>query len=352
LLVCSLIITCSAFAAAEDAPASADAEQPVSYYRQVRPILQRHCSGCHQAAKKGGELLLTSYEGFQTGGTLGPAFTPGKPEESAVIQYVSGEEPLMPLNAEPLDLQQIETIARWITEGAKDDTPPMAQDTITAENPPSYARPPVITALAYSPDSTLLAVSGFHEILVHEADGSGLAARLVGRAQRINALAFSPDGTILAAVGGTPALFGEVQFWDVQQKKLLASETVSFDTLFGASFSDDGTMFAFGGADNRAYVYRLKRTEAGELEIERAMRFDAHADWVLGTTFSLKLDHLITVSRDMSMKLVIIENAQFVDNITSITPGALKGGLMALQRHPSKEQVLIGGADGRPHLYK
>ncbi len=52
------------------------------------------------------------------------------------------------------------------------------------------------------------------------------------------------------------------------------------------------------------------------------MRFDAHSDYVLGTTFSLKQDHLITVSRDMSMKLVIVENGQFVDNITSITPGA------------------------------
>jgi WD40 repeat protein len=82
------------------------------------------------------------------------------------------------------------------------------------------------------------------------------------------------------------------------------------------------------------------------------MRFDAHSDYVLGTTFSLKQDHLITVSRDMSMKLVIIENGQFVDNITSITPGALKGGLAVVQRHPSREEVLCGGSDGEPKLYQ
>ena len=34
--------------------------KPVSFYRQVRPILQRHCSGCHFPAKKSGKLLLTS----------------------------------------------------------------------------------------------------------------------------------------------------------------------------------------------------------------------------------------------------------------------------------------------------
>jgi WD40 repeat protein len=126
---------------------------------------------------------------------------------------------------------------------------------------------------------------------------------------------------------------------------LAISTTLAPDTLFGASFNDAGTQLAFGGADNRA---RVIDTKEGKL----LMRFDAHADWVFGTTYSLKNDHLITVSRDMSMKLVIVENAQFVDNITSITPGELKGGLVDVQRHPTKEEVLTGGSDGEPKLYK
>jgi WD40 repeat protein len=158
-------------------------------------------------------------------------------------------------------------------------------------------------------------------------------------------LCFSPDGKQLAAVGGTPSLFGEAQVWNTDDHKLALSMTLAPDTLFGASFNDAGTQLAFGGADNRARVIDVKE---GKL----IMRFDAHADWVFGTTYSLKNDHLITVSRDMSMKLVIVENAQFVDNITSITPGALKGGLVDVQRHPSKEEVLTGGADGEPKLYK
>jgi WD40 repeat protein len=251
----------------------------------------------------------------------------------------------MPKNGTPLTAQRVALISRWITEGATDDTPAKVEDTISPEHPPMYSGPPVITAVAYSPDSKLLAVSGYHEILVHNADGSGLVSRLVGRAQRIQSIKFSPDGKLIGAVGGAPALFGEAQIWSVADKKLTQSVTVSYDTLFGASFSDDGTKFAFGGADNRARVINV----ADGKEI---MRFDAHADWVLGTTFSQKLDHLITVSRDMSMKLSIIENAQFVDNITSITPGALKGGLMAVQRHPTKEQVLVGGSDGLPKLFK
>lgn len=326
-------------------PATPEETKPVSFYRQVRPILQRHCSGCHQPAKKGGQLQLTSYADFKKGGENGESFTPGKPDESLILDYISGEKPLMPLNAEPLKKDEVELISRWIKEGAKDDTPAGLKEVVSAENPPTYARPPVITALAYSPDSQQLAVSGFQEILLHKADGSERVARLVGRSLRIESLAYSPDGKLLGAVGGTPALFGEAQVWNTADHTLALSMTLAPDTLFGASFNDAGTQLAFGGADNRARVIDVK-------EGKQIMRFDAHADWVFGTTFSLKNDHLITVSRDMSMKLVIVENAQFVDNITSITPGALKGGLVDVERHPSKEEVLTGGADGEPKLYK
>jgi WD40 repeat protein len=330
---------------AADQKAVAKQTGPVSFYRQVRPILQRSCSGCHQQAKRGGKLLLTSYEGLKAGGENGPAFVPGKPDDSLVVQYVSGAKPEMPKNGDPLKPVQVELISKWIKEGAKDDTPASVQDPVTAENPPKYSSPPVIPALAYSPDGSLLAIAGFHEVLLHKSDGSGLIGRLIGRAQRIESVAFSPDGKILGAVGGTPALFGEAQFWSVADKRLIRAIPVAYDSLYGASFNNDGKLFAFGGADNRARILRVS-------DGKEVMRFDAHSDYVLGTTFSLKQDHLITVSRDMSMKLVIVENGQFVDNITSITPGALKGGLVAVQRHPLREEVLTGGADGEPMLYQ
>jgi WD40 repeat protein len=54
----------------------------------------------------------------------------------------------------------------------------------------------------------------------------------------------------------------------------------------------------------------------------------------------------------MSMKLTEVATERLVDNITSITPGALKGGLMAVDRLPQKDELLIGGADGTPKLYQ
>lgn len=317
----------------------------VSFYRQVRPILQRHCSGCHQPAKAGGKLILTGYEALLHGGDNGPGVVPGKPEESTLIEFISGDKPAMPLKAEPLKKAQIEILTQWIAAGAENDTPAGLADTITAENPPVYHNSPVITALAYSPNSQWIAVSGFHEVLVHKADGSGLVQRLVGRAQRIESLAWSPDGKILAAVGGNPSLFGEVQFWNTENWTLLRSGTFATDVLFGASFSDDGKLFACGAADNSIRLINVE-------DLTQLRRLDPHSDWVLGTGFSKDGKHIVTVSRDMAMKLSIVENGQFVDNITSITPGALKGGLMAIRRHPLRDEFLTGGSDGEPKLYK
>src|SRR5260370_15989168 len=86
---------------------------PVSFYRQVRPILQRHCTGCHQPAKAGGKLVLTSYAAAKAGGEQGVGFEAGKPDDSLLIEFISGEKPAMPKNAPPLTTDQISAISRW-----------------------------------------------------------------------------------------------------------------------------------------------------------------------------------------------------------------------------------------------
>lgn len=337
-LLTALFLTTTSFA--QDS-----AESKVSYYRSIRPILQRNCSGCHFGGKKEGGLVVTSVADLLHGGDSGAAILAGKVDDSPLIQNVIGDDPEMPLNADPLKPEQVELLKKWISQGAVDDTPASVEQVVSPENPPVYTSPPVVTSLDYSPDGRLLAVTGYHEVQIHTLDGSAAPRRFIGRAQRIESLAFSPNGQILAVAGGTPSLFGELQLWNVADGKLLHAITIGNDSLFGVSFNDDGTLVAFGSADNRV---RVVKVDSGEQQ----MRMDAHADWVQGTTFSLKNDHVISVSRDRSMKLSIVSNGQFVDNITSITPGALKGGLADVQRLPAAEEVLAVGADGEPRLYK
>ena len=345
-----LLGTFASFASAADEKKN-DTEKPgekVSYFRDVVPIMREHCQGCHQPAKRGGELLLTTFAGLKKGGESGaPGFVAGKPDQSLLIEQITPEdgEAEMPKKKPPLDADQIALIRRWISEGAKDDTPINNAVAFDADHPPKYNAAPLITSLDYSPDGKLLAVSGYHEVLLHKADGSGLVARLVGLSERIEKVAFSPDGKFLAVTGGSPARMGELQIWNVEKRELMLSHTVTYDTIYGASWAPDGSKIAFGGSDN---VLRAIDVKTGK----QVLRMGSHSDWVLDTVFSVKGTHLISVGRDRSMKLTVVATQRFEDNITSITPGALKGGLAAVDRHPTKDELLCGGADGTPKVYR
>ncbi len=297
--------------------------EKVSYYKDVRPIFQQHCQGCHQPAKAQGGLVMTTFEElFKKTEHENPGIVAGKPDHSEIYKQITsrdGKPPQMPRNKDRLTDRDVKIIERWIAQGAADDTPASARAIlIDMEHPPAYDAPPVIPALAYSPGGSLLAVAGYHEVLLHQADGDGLVARLVGLSERVQSLAFSPDGKWLAVTGGDPGRFGEVQLWDVARKKLKWSLPVTFDTVYGVSWSFDSKKLAFGCADNSL---RAIDAETGKQILFQG----AHGDWVFDTVWSKDANHLISVSRDRSMKLTEVATQRMEDNITSITPGAKKG---------------------------
>ena len=253
--------------------------KPVSYYQDVFPIFKRSCNGCHHAGKLKGELDLTTYAAFQKGGKHGTAFKPGEPAASRIVEEVSGDEPNMPKEGDPLTKSEVALIEKWIKEGAKDDTPANA-NSFKLSAPPVYTSPALVSALAHSPDGNILAVSGYHEVVLHKADGSAMIARLVGESPRIESVAFSPDGKLLAVSGGAPSRFGEIQIWDVATHEQRKSFKISTDSLYGISFSPDGERAAFGGADK---VVRIIAVSDGK----ELMKFDNHSDWIFGTTFTV-----------------------------------------------------------------
>ena len=328
---------------AADAP-----DGPVSFYEDIRPVLQANCVGCHQPSKDGGGYVMTNFERLLEGGEDGIAIVPGKPGESHLIKEITpGEDGKaeMPKKKDPLHGLEIALIERWIGEGAHDDTPENARQRYDQDHPPVYTMPPVITSLDYSPDGTLLAVAGFHEVLLHKADGSGLVARLIGLSERIESVRFSPDGKQLAVTGGLPGRMGEVQVWDVEKQKLKLSVPVTFDTVYGAAWSPDGTKIAFGCADNSLRAIDAKTGQ-------QVLFQGGHNDWVFDTAFNPKGDHVVSVSRDMTAKLTELATQRFIDNITSITPNALKGGIGAVVMHPTRDEIVVGGSDGVPKLYR
>lgn len=101
---------------------SFEADEPVYFNAQIRPIINSKCISCHGGVKQsGGFSLLFPEEALRPNESGKPAIVPGKPEESELIRRVKHHDPehRMPYEKEPLSEQEIDLLTRWIEQGAK-----------------------------------------------------------------------------------------------------------------------------------------------------------------------------------------------------------------------------------------
>jgi len=337
LIALGLLSLAVSFQVRTAAAAGARPDDSISYYHQIKPLLNQACTGCHKPEKTKGDLDLTGVSPILKGGKHGASVVPGEPNKSKLIEMVSGDDPDMPQDADPLKPEQLSLLTRWIQQGARDDTPSPGS---THVEPPVYTVAPVISAMKYSPDGSILAVSGWHEVLLIRSEGTGLIGRLTGECPRIESIAFTKDGKTLGVAGGAPAEFGQVQIWDLATRKAMRTFQPSADSLYGLSFAPDGKSVAMGGADK---IARQIQIADGKLLLD----FRAHSDWVLGTFFTLDGKQLVTAGRDRACKLVDVGSSRFVDDINNpLEP------VMCLTRSPKEELLLYGGALGNARMYK
>src|SRR5688500_6388607 len=130
------LIVLAATTPAADPPA---APSKVSFARDVLPLFQQHCIGCHQPAKLGGAYLMTSQADLlKKGESDKPGIVPGKPEASHLVAQIKpqgGKPAEMPKNQAALSEKDVALIARWIAEGAVDDVPAAARPLIDGAHP-------------------------------------------------------------------------------------------------------------------------------------------------------------------------------------------------------------------------
>ena len=132
-----------------------------------------------------------------------------------------------------------------------------------------------------------------------------LAGRLVGLSERVQKVKFSHDGKKLAVAGGLPARSGEIQIWNVGSKRLSMSIPVGFDTLYGISWSPDNKKVAVGLSDSTLRAFDISSGK-------QVLFKNHHDDWVLDTVWNNKGDHLVSVGRDMAVKLTEVATSRFV----------------------------------------
>ena len=96
---------------------------PLSFNRDIRPILSDNCFKCHGPIKQKSGLRLDLKEDALAGGESGEVIKPGKPDESELIRRVLSEDPdeIMPPadSKRKLSQQQKSILRQWIADGAE-----------------------------------------------------------------------------------------------------------------------------------------------------------------------------------------------------------------------------------------
>lgn len=101
-------------------------KETVSFARDIAPILQENCTGCHIGGQQAsGGLRFDTFNQLLRGGTSGAILVPGSDSESLLVKKIKGlAGNRMPAGGKPpLSDQQIEKISTWIRESAAFDGP-------------------------------------------------------------------------------------------------------------------------------------------------------------------------------------------------------------------------------------
>jgi WD40 repeat protein/predicted nucleic acid-binding Zn-ribbon protein len=273
-----------------------------SFSQKVAPILATRCLACHDAKTAKGRFNVETFASLMRGGESGLAITPGKSDESNLVSLI--EDGTMPQDADPLSKKEIAVIRKWIDTGATLDAGLNAADPLIAimpslpqPLPPNAYRVPIpVTAVAYSPDGSQLATSGYHEIIVWSAKDGRQLSRITNVAERVYGIQYSPDGKLIAVAAGTPAQLGEVKLFTADDGELVASLVRTADAIFAVAFSPDGKRLATAGADRAIRVFDVA-TKKQQLLIED------HADWVMDVAWLPDASKLISASRDKTAKV-------------------------------------------------
>ncbi len=347
LIACGFALPCFALSAFATRAVADDA--PVSFSKQIAPMLVSKCQACHGATEAESGYQVDNYNlVIKPGDSESPSITPGKSDESELFARISSDDAdvRMPQEADPLPAEQIELVKRWIAEGAKfDGTDPAAAlaSIIPAakhpDPPQAYRRPIPIMAVAFSHDAQEVAAGGYHEVTIWNAQSGALARRIKNVAQRVYWLDYNADGSLLAVAGGTPGSLGEVKLFNPADGTLVMDLASTADVAYCAVFNPAGTKLAAGGADRAIRIFDVV---SGKQEI----LIEDHADWVVSLAWSPDGKRLASASRDKTSKLFDAEKGESL-----MTYSGHGEQLFGVGFSGDGKLVLTAGADKKIHAW-
>ncbi|MBX6311373.1 MAG: hypothetical protein IRY99_00390 [Isosphaeraceae bacterium] len=316
---------------------SALAEEAPTYERDVRPLLKKHCTVCHNAKKVddadlSGGLALDTFEAALRGTAEHPVIRPGKAGESELYRRLvdPDEERRMPLSEDPLPEAERDLIRRWIEAGA-----PRGETVAEATTPAASAKPrrklvrsldvvipteakvpkeapglgpggavevvlrvgplPAISALAFRGDGRELAVGTSGRVVIWDLLEGRPSAALDDIPGPVHALVYSRDGRRLAVGSGLPARSGSVRIYSVPDGTLVQNLEGHEDVVYALAFRPDGGQLASAGFDQTVRLWDLTTGQAAGV-------FTGHSDFVYEVAYTPDGRSLLSASKDRSIK--------------------------------------------------
>ena len=343
-------------------PASGQAPKKVTFDDDVRPLLQRRCSVCHNSDRREGDLDVTSFVNLMQGGGSGTVLEPNDPEGSYLYELVThADSPEMPPNGNKIPDAEIKLLADWINGGLLENRGSKAVEgkpkVNLALNMSPTKRPevsptpfrmslePVITptvgsvlALAANPWAPVIAVSTPRQILLYRSDRLELAGVLPNQTGVAQSLSFSRNGELLLAGGGRGGESGSVLMFNARTGELIDQVGEERDTILTADLSSDQSLIAIGSPNKRVGVM----TSAGDSvhELKR------HTDWVTAVGFSPDGQFLATADRNGSLLLWETESGVFVQKLDGHTKA-----ITSLQWRSDSRFFVTASEDGNVRVW-
>jgi len=343
MMVRSLFVTCLLI------PAIATAE-PVSFKRDVAPILLNNCLACHGPKKAEGGYRIDTFErATAAGDSTQPGFIANKLEESEAFRRIVSTDKAerMPFEGDPLPAEQVDVLKRWLEEGVAFDGPDPKAALASYIPPPTHPAAPEayrgtlpITAVEFSPDGSQLVVGGYHELVFYSPTDGKLLRRLANVGQRTYAIRYSPDGQLLAVACGAPGRLGEVRIFKPDTGELVRVLGMTSDVVFDCAFSPAGDRLAVCAADATVRIF-------GVADGADQLTITSHSDWVFAVAWKADGSQLATASRDKTAKVFDAKTGDLL-----ITYSGHSQPVRGVLFHPDGAEVYSSGSDNKVHRWK
>ncbi len=199
-------------------------------------------------------------------------------------------------------------------------------------------------SVAYSPDGKLLAIGMGNKVRVVDSSDFTLQRDLAIDAQRLNALAWSPDSRMLAVSSTSDA---QVYVWDVSTGNLVRTLRGHDSWVRSVDWSRDGRWIATGSTDLTVRVWDAETGQTVHI-------LEGHTDLVGGVQFSPDSKLLASGSRDGTVRLWDSEGQQ-VSSFRFETPMAepsinLRHWVTGVAWSPDGKQIAVGTTDGAARI--